>query len=49
MRDYQDEKLVGDKYVAATYLKDGENRDVRITVDTPPEKGQMIAHHYPAP
>ena len=42
MHGYKDGKPVGDKYVAATYVTDGDNRDVSITVDSPPEKGQMF-------
>ena len=32
----------GDIYVGATYLHDGDNRNVEVTVDSEPEKGDMF-------
>ena len=42
MHPFKDGKPVGDVYVGATYLEDGENRDVAITVDSVPEPGEMF-------
>ncbi len=39
---FKNGKPVGDVYVGATYLEDGENRDVAITVDSVPEPGEMF-------
>ena len=36
MHPFKNGAPVGDVYVGATYLKDGENRQVRITVDDMP-------------
>ena len=33
---------MGEIYVGATYIQDGENRDVSITVDSVPEPGEMF-------
>jgi hypothetical protein len=42
MHPFKDGKPVGDVYVGATYLEDGENRGVAITVDSVPEPGEMF-------
>ncbi len=42
MHPFKDGKPVGDVYVGASYLEDGENRDVAITVDSVPEPGEMF-------
>ena len=42
MHPFKDGKPVGDVYVGATYLEDGESRDVAITVDSVPEPGDMF-------
>ena len=42
MHPFKDGKPVGDVYVGATYLADGENRGVAITVDSVPEPGEMF-------
>ncbi|MDJ0788544.1 MAG: hypothetical protein QNK05_17190 [Myxococcota bacterium] len=42
MHPFKDGKPVGEVYVGATYLEDGENRDVEITVDSVPEPGTMF-------
>ncbi len=42
MHPFRDGKPVGDIYVGATYLTNGENRDVAITVDSVPEPGEMF-------
>lgn len=42
LHPFKDGKPVGEVYVGATYLKDGENRDVEIKVDTEPEPGEMF-------
>ncbi len=42
MHPFRDGKPVGDIYVGATYLTNGENRDVAITVDPVPEAGDMF-------
>ena len=42
MHPFKDGKPVGKVYVGATYLEDGENRDVAITVDSLPEPGEMF-------
>ena len=39
---FADGRPVGEVYVGATYLKDGESRDVQITVDPPPTTGTMF-------
>ena len=40
MHGFKDGKPVGDKYVGATFVKDGENKDVQITVDPMPITGE---------
>ncbi len=42
MHPFKDGKPVGRVYVGATYVEDGENRDVAITVDSVPEPGEMF-------
>ncbi len=42
MHPFKDGKPVGDVYVGATYVEDGESRDVAITVDSVPEPGEMF-------
>ena len=42
MHPFKDGKPVGDVYVGSTYLKDGDNRDVEITVDSVPKPGDMF-------
>ncbi len=42
MHPFKDGKPVGEVYVGATYLEDGENRDVAITVESVPEPGEMF-------
>ena len=42
MHPFKDGKPVGDIYVGATYLPNGENRDVAITVEPPPSTGDMF-------
>jgi hypothetical protein len=42
MHPFKDGKPVGEVYVGATYIKDGENRDVAITLDFTPEPGTMF-------
>ena len=42
MHPFKDGRPVGEVYVGATYLKDGENHDVRITVDPTPTAGTMF-------
>ncbi len=42
MHPFRDGKPVGDIYVGATYLTNGENRDVAITVDPVPSTGDMF-------
>jgi hypothetical protein len=42
MHPFKDGKPVGDVYVGSTFLEDGENRDVTITVDPVPEAGDMF-------
>ena len=42
MHPFKDGKPVGEIYVGATYIQDGENRDVSITVDSVPEPGEMF-------
>ncbi len=42
MHPFKDGVPVGDVYVGATYLEDGESRDVAITVDSAPEPGDMF-------
>ena len=42
MHPFKDGKPVGDVYVGSTYLEDGNNRDVSITVDSVPEPGEMF-------
>ncbi len=41
MHGFKDGKPVGDDYVGATYLTDGENRNVHITLDSTPTVGEM--------
>lgn len=41
MHGFKDGSPVGDDYVGATYLKDGENLDVHISVDSMPTDGEM--------
>ncbi len=41
MHGFKDGVPVGDDYVGATYVIKGENRDVKITVDTEPVNGEM--------
>ena len=42
MHPFKDGKPVGEVYVGATYVSDGDNRDVRISVDPPPATGEMF-------
>ena len=42
MHPFKDGKPVGNVYVGATYLEDGENRNVAIKVDSLPEAGEMF-------
>ena len=42
MHPFKDGEPVGEVYVGATYLEDGESRDVAITVDSVPEPGEMF-------
>ena len=42
MHPIKDGKPVGEIYVGATYIEDGENRDVAITVNPEPEPGDMF-------
>ena len=42
MHPFKDGKPAGEVYVGATYLRDGESHDVRITVDSPPTPGEMF-------
>jgi hypothetical protein len=42
MHPFEDGKPNGNIYVGATYLKDGDNHNVEITVDTEPETGDMF-------
>ncbi len=42
MHPFEDGKPNGDKYVAATYVEDGKNTDVDITVHKGIESGEMF-------
>ena len=42
MHPFEDGKPNGNIYVGATYLKDGDNRDVDITVDPEPSSGDKF-------
>jgi len=42
MHPFEDGKPNGDIYVGATYLTDGDNRNVEITVDPEPATGDMF-------
>ncbi len=42
MHPFEDGKPNGDIYVGATYISNGENRDVEITVDDEPSTGDMF-------
>ena len=42
MHPFEDGKPNGDKYVAATYLNDGQNKDVAIKVHKGIETGEMF-------
>lgn len=42
MHPFEDGEPNGDIYVGATYLHDGTNREVEITVDPEPSKGDMF-------
>ena len=42
MHPFVDGKPKGDVYVGATYVSDGSNRDVSITVDDEPEAGEFF-------
>ncbi len=42
MHPFKDGKPVGEVYVGATYLADGESEDVSITVDPEPKTGDMF-------
>jgi hypothetical protein len=42
LHPFKDGKPVGNVYVGATYLNDGENREVEITVDSEPASGEMF-------
>ena len=42
MHPFEDGEPNGDIYVGATYIEDGDNRDVAITVDPAPAKGDMF-------
>jgi hypothetical protein len=42
MHPFENGKPVGDIYVGATYVEDGENLDVKITIDRVPEPGDMF-------
>ena len=42
MHPFKDGRPVGEVYVGASYLRDGENRDVSITVEAAPAPGEMF-------
>jgi hypothetical protein len=42
MHPFEDGEPRGDIYVGATYVEDGDNRDVEITVDPEPSTGDMF-------
>ena len=42
MHPFKAGRPVGEVYVGATYLRDGENRDVAISVETEPAPGEMF-------
>ena len=42
MHPFKDGKPVGDVYVGASYVKDGKNENVSITVDPEPSTGDMF-------
>ncbi len=42
MHPFEDGKPNGDIYVGVTYVTDGDNRNVQITVDSEPAKGDMF-------
>jgi len=42
MHGFKDGNPVGTEYVGATYLHQGENRNVQITVDSEPASGDMF-------
>jgi hypothetical protein len=42
LHPFVDGKPKGDVYVGSTYLKDGDNRDVAITVDPEPKPGELF-------
>lgn len=42
MHPFKDGKPVGEIYVGATYIADGESTDVSITVDSEPKAGEMF-------
>ncbi len=42
MHPFKDGKPQGEIYVGATYVEDGESRNVEITVDPAPETGEMF-------
>jgi len=42
MHPFRDGKPVGDVYVGATYVQNGENRDVAVIVDGSPSAGDMF-------
>jgi len=42
MHPFEDGEANGNVYVGATYLRDGDNRDVEVTVDSEPTTGDMF-------
>jgi hypothetical protein len=42
MHPFEDGEPNGDIYVGATYLRDGDNRNVEITVDSEPNAGDLF-------
>ncbi len=42
MHPFEDGEANGNIYVGATYLRDGDNRDVEVTVDSEPTTGDMF-------
>jgi len=42
MHPFEDGKPNGDIYVGATYLTDGDNRNVEVTIDSEPNPGDMF-------
>ena len=42
MHPFEDGKPNGDIYVGATYVSDGNNRDVAVTLEETPDQGEMF-------